>query len=639
MTQPGSTRDSELVAALRAAGEVGRDLLAVDWQHTPLGPPEEWPGSLRTVVRVLLSSRFSMWMAWGPELTFFCNDAYRRATLGEKYPWALGRPASEVWAEIWPEVSPRIDRVLRTGEATWDESLLLFLERSGFVEETYHTFSYSPLADDDGRIVGMLCVVSEETERVIGEQRMSTLRDLGSVTGTGEDEGAFLRAAAEHLGRDARSLPFTAIYTLHEEGEARLVATSGVRPGEPVAPWRIAADDPRQLWPARELAGGDSDQVVVDDLDQRFERLPTGAWPAPPRQALVVALLPSSGGDALGFLVVGVNRYRPLDSGYRAFVQLIAQRLAAGLAGARSYEAERERARQLAELDRAKTAFFSNVSHEFRTPLTLMLAPLQDALDGDQPLAPAQVELVHRNGLRLLKLVNSLLDFSRLEAGRLQAQFRPVNLPALTAELAGTFRDASQRSGIALEIDCQPLPDSTYVDPDLWERVVLNLLSNAFKVTLRGRISVRLRGDDGSLLLSVADTGPGIAPEERARIFDRFHQVRNARSRSHEGTGIGLALVKEIVELHGGQVSVDSTLGRGSRFEVRIPLGREHLPAEHVSEQPAEAAPGVADLFAQEALSWLPSPADEPSVAPVGDGSQVDRQRVLIADDNPDLRR
>ena len=135
----------------------------MDWAATPLGPPSGWPLSLRTAVSILLSSRFPMWMAWGPELTFFCNAAYRRDTLGRKYPWALGRPANEVWSEIWDDIGPRIDRVLSTEQATWDVGLLLFLERSGYPEETYHTFSYSPLRDDEGRVVGMLCVVSEDT--------------------------------------------------------------------------------------------------------------------------------------------------------------------------------------------------------------------------------------------------------------------------------------------------------------------------------------------------------------------------------------------------------------------------------------------------------------------------------------------
>jgi hypothetical protein len=163
-----------------ADDEVGRDLDAVDWAATPLGPPAAWPQSLQTAVQILLSSRFPMWLAWGPELTFFCNAAYRRDTLGRKYPWALGRPAREVWAEIWDDIGPRIGTVLATGKATWDHALLLFLERSGYPEETYHTFSYSPLRDDGGAVVGMLCVVSEDTDRVIGERRMATLRDLGS---------------------------------------------------------------------------------------------------------------------------------------------------------------------------------------------------------------------------------------------------------------------------------------------------------------------------------------------------------------------------------------------------------------------------------------------------------------------------
>ena len=165
-----------------ADSEVGPDLAKVNWDATPLGPPAQWPQSLQTAVSILLSSRFSMWMAWGPDLTFFCNAAYRRDTLGRKYPWALGRPARQVWAEIWDDIGPRIDHVLVTGEATWDSALLLFLERSGFSEETYHTFSYSPLRDDTGRIVGMLCVVSEDTQQVISERRMTTLRDLGSDT-------------------------------------------------------------------------------------------------------------------------------------------------------------------------------------------------------------------------------------------------------------------------------------------------------------------------------------------------------------------------------------------------------------------------------------------------------------------------
>ncbi len=637
MTQ--ATSDSDLTGALRAAGVVGEDLLRVDWERTPLGSPATWSGSLRTMVRVMLASRFSMWMAWGPELTFFCNDAYRRDTLAAKYPWALGRPAREVWAEIWPEIGPRIEHVLRTGEATWDEMLRLFLERSGYEEESYHTFSYSPLYDDDGGIVGMLCVVAEETERVIGERRIATLRDLNSVSTAATDEQAFLEDSAAQMAHNPHSLPFVCIYTFEADGRARLKATAGVTAGEPVAPETIGPQDEAPPWPAGELARGARDWVLVDDLRHRFATVPSGPWPEPPAQAVAIPLPGATDGRPVGFMVAGVNRYRPIDDVYRGFIGTIAQRLGAGVTNARSYAAERERAEQLTELDRAKTAFFSNVSHEFRTPLTLMLAPLEDALHSESALEVEQVDLVHRNGLRLLKLVNTLLDFSKLEAGRLRAQFVPVDAAALTAELAGTFREVCERAGLRLDIDTEPLPADVYLDPDLWERVVLNLLSNAFKVTVRGGIRVRLHATADELVLTVADTGPGIPTEEQARIFERFHRVRELQARSHEGTGIGLSLVREIVDLHGGTIELHSVVGEGSEFLIRVPLGRTHLPAEHVSDEPPPVAVGVAGLFVEEALSWLPederdraAPARKAAGTPTG-------ARVLVVDDNPDLRR
>src|SRR3954466_11874091 len=209
--------------ALPGDGEMGQLVRSFDWASTPLGPIESWPQGLRAVVQVLLSSRFSMWMAWGPQLTFFCNDAYRRDTLGEKYPWALGRPAREVWAEIWPDIGPRIETVLHTGDATWDEALLLFLGPTGYMEEPYHTFSYSPLAGDDGRIEGMLCVVSEDTERVIGERRLATLRDLSTGISGARTEDDVLAAVSANLGTDQRSLPFTLVYL-----DGYLTAWSGI---------------------------------------------------------------------------------------------------------------------------------------------------------------------------------------------------------------------------------------------------------------------------------------------------------------------------------------------------------------------------------------------------------------------------
>ena len=631
----------------RADQEIGRDLAAVDWTSTPLGPVDGWPQSLRTAVDILLSSQFAMWMAWGPELTFFCNATYRRDTLGLKYPWALGRPASEVWAEIWVDVSPRIERVLSTGEATWDEALMLLLERSGYSEESYHTFSYSPLRDDDARVVGMLCVVSEDTERVVGERRIATLRDLGSDPSVARTERQMLDFAADQLARNPYDLPFTLTYLFGDDGYARLAGVSGIAPGHPVAP-EVLPSDGNSIWPVEKVARGEPELIEIDGAALN---LPTGAWHEPPAQALVVPLS-QQGAQPLGFLVVGLNRHRPLDDGYRGFVELVAGHIAAGVGSARSYRAQQQRAESLAELDRAKTAFFSNISHEFRTPLTLILGPVEELRDrttGIDEQAHQELELIYRNGLRLAKLVNTLLDFSRIQAGRMQAQFEPADLSAVTAELASVFRSAIDRAGLTFTVDCPPLEQSVYLDREMWEKVVLNLLSNALKFTFEGSITVRVSREDtpgSQAIVTVTDTGIGIPAAEMPRLFERFHRIETSRARSTEGSGIGLALVKELVGLHGGTISADSREGAGSTFSVRLPFGVAHLPADELAQPLGTRAPsgGIAEPYVQEALRWLPTDTTSGATTDVGGTAATpvegdgERARVLIADDNADMR-
>ena len=273
----------------------------------------------------------------------------------------------------------------------------------------------------------------------------------------------------------------------------------------------------------------------------------------------------------------------------------------------KAYEQEIARQREeLAQLDKLKTEFFANISHEFRTPLTLMMGPLEDML-AERAEADPRVALAHRNSLRLLKLVNTLLDFSRIEAGRIEASYEPTDLSALTTELASNFRSAIERAGMTLSVECEPLPAPVYVDREMWEKIVLNLLSNAFKFTFDGGIGVLLRAVGGAAALEVRDSGTGIPAEELPKVFERFHRVKGARGRSYEGSGIGLALVQELARLHGGTVSVRSEVERGSAFMVRIPLGKDHLPAERIEAARRLASTGVrADAFVQEALRWLP---------------------------------
>jgi len=653
LTSPGATPDF-----LAGGGEMGALMRARDWTRTPLGPPETWPQSLRTVIRILLTSRYQMWMGWGPELSFFYNDAYR-PTLGVKHHWALGAPASEVWKEIWPDIGPRIEHVLRTGEATWDEALLLLLERSGYPEETYHTFSYSPLSDDSGAIVGMLCVVTEETDRVIGERRLTSLRELASEVAGKFTRAEVLDAVRQGLGGNLRDLPFALTYLFDADGLARLAGVTGVGAGHAIAPAVIDPADPDAIWPAAEVRDRRV-TVMATGLDGRFDEIPSGGWEKSPMEAVIAPIARQGQDEPAGFLVAGVNPYRRHDETWFGFINLITGQIASGLANADAYEEERRRAEALAEINRAKTTFFSNVSHEFRTPLTLMLSPLEDVLAAAAgPLPPGQEALVrvaHRNGVRLLKLVNTLLDFSRLEAGRAQAGFAPVDLAAFTAELASNFDSAVERAGLTLTVNRAPLPGPVHVDHDMWEKVILNLLSNAFKFTFEGEIAVDIGpSPDGAFAeVTVRDSGIGIPDDEIPHLFERFRRVENARGRSIEGSGIGLALVRELVRLHGGSIRVASTVGRGSAFTVSIPFGTDHLPPEQVRSASSLMSTSLvstnirADAYIDEALGWLSDqPADADDRAPVaamddlGDVAlsegALDRL-ILLADDNADMR-
>jgi diguanylate cyclase (GGDEF)-like protein len=303
----------------------------------------------------------------------------------------------------------------------------------------------------------------------------------------------------------------------------------------------------------------------------------------------------------------------------------------------------REANSKLAELDIAKTAFFNNVSHELRTPLTLMLSPLEDELqERVQPLPPERrerVQTAHRNALRLLKMVNGLLEFARIEAGRVESRYQPTNLSELTTELVSSFESATERAGLTLTIDCPPLPQPMYVDREMWEKIVLNLISNAFKHTFVGGIVVRLEWLGHGAELIVEDTGIGITAAELPRMFERFHRVKDAASRTHEGTGIGLSLVRELVQLHGASIRVESEFSRGSRFIVTVKAGTAHLPPEQL---------GVGDLdfttsreaaaHVLEALSWLPPDAGTAGPAAALE-TTTHRPRLLLADDNVDMRR
>jgi PAS domain S-box-containing protein len=614
------TAENPGAAFLEGGGELGALMRAFDWESTPLGAPARWPRSLKTVVRVMLTSQQPFWLGWGPDLTYLYNDPYK-SIIGGKHPRALGRPFSEVWSEIWDVVGPMAHQVMTRDQGTYSEEQLLIMERHGYQEETYYTFSYSPVPDDEGGIGGLICANSEDTGRVIGERQLALLRELAARTGTARTPHDACDLAMAAIATNARDLPFALIYLEDENGMRLCAASEGARElGDPAA------------WPLREAAS--QPQVVTLDT---MTNIPCGDWLRPPSSAAVLPLGTAGGSGHIGAMVIGLNPFRRFDAAYRGFLDLVAGQVSAGIANAEAYEQERRRAEALAELDLAKTAFFSNVSHEFRTPLTLMLGPIEDLLARSdaaaEPEEHATLAAIQRNGQRLLKLVNTLLDFARIEANRAQTSFEPTDLPALTADLAANFRAACERAGIGLVVDCPPASDPAWIDRDMWEKIVLNLLSNAFKFTLEGEIAVSTRETESGFRISVRDTGVGIPAESLPNMFQRFHRIEGARGRSHEGSGIGLALVQELVNLHGGGITVDSTFGKGTQFTVTIPKGNAHLPHERVKGERSDFhASARANPFVEEALSWLPRDraADAPTV--------TDGPRILIADDNADLR-
>jgi len=578
----------------------------LDWSKTALGPPSDWPQSLRSTVSMMLPSKAKIVVFWGPEFTVLYNDAYR-PVFGAKHPRALGLPGREAWSEIWDnQLHELLAGVIHSGEAFWAKDLLFEIERHGFLEETYFDVSYDPVRVESGDVGGVYCIVTETTERVVGERRLALLKSLAERNATARTMRDACLLAVETLAVQSQDIVFALAYL----------------------------DD------ALECATPHADEKLRSTSRELVKELSVS----------------SAGVDARpAKLVVGLNERRPFDDQYRAFVDLVADQLRTGLANARAYEEERRRAEALAELDRAKTTFFSNVSHEFRTPLTLLVGPLKDGLaDSTTALPPVhreRQEVAHRNALRLLRLVNTLLDFSRIEAGRVDASYEPTDLARLTTELAAVFRSAVERAGLRFDVDCPPLSEPIHVDRDMWEKIVLNLLSNALKFTFEGQIAVELREATSDFVeLRISDTGVGIPADDLPRMFERFHRVKHARARTHEGTGIGLALVQELARLHGGAVTVVSEEGRGSTFTVTVRKGRSHLPRERIAATRNLSSTSVGALpFVEEALRWCPElPAGSVSAAPPGGGvlQASERReglpdaaaRVLVADDNADMR-
>lgn len=623
---------------LLGGGEMGQRIRTFNWAATALGTFDKWPLSLQSALSICLNSNFPIAIYWGDELSLLYNDAWSPIP-GNKHPWALGQPARAVWPEIWNEIEPQY-RMAFGGTPGGSHDALLMMQRHGYTEECYFDFTFTPIFGDKGAVEGVFNAVIETTYRVLNERRTAFLQRFAGVLASASSEEEIFREAMLRLTENPVDIPFALVYKISNEGRIELHAASA----------GIGLEQLTQVeWPVADLLSTGR-PVHLQEVAGYFKDRPPGPWPEPTREACICALRRNDG-SVTGFLFMGVNARRSFDNEYQAFMEAVAASLSSMMNNVRAMEEERMRSEALAEIDRAKTIFFSNISHEFRTPLTLLLGPISDVLadPATSPESRIRMEMAYRNVLRMQKLVNTLLEFSRIEAGRVEGRYTRLDICRFTRDLASTFRSTIEKAGMELDFRCEPVWSDVYVDTEMWERIVLNLISNAFKYSNGGTIGVRLRQTENNIVLNVSDNGIGIPPDEVHKIFDRFHRVeQRSGGKSQEGTGIGLAMVKELVKLHNGSISVSSRLGEGSDFRVTIPVGRDHLPPAKIIDTSSEMPVSInSDAFVQEAMKWVSDDGEGIPETMTADPGGVQKPQalparraytILLADDNADMR-
>lgn len=510
------------------------------------------------------------------------------------------------------------------------------MERKDYQEEVYVSFSYSPAPGDDGSVKGVFCVCSENTERIINERALQTLRDLGALTFDEKSLDAVYRNVVEVLGKNNKDFPFAIVYKMENNG-SRAIATAST-----------GTDNKQYLLPAIIDTGAPtavtshfcqaylSNSVTVTEVKKLPEDMPKGCWKMASSKFVYIPISGVGSNHPYAIIFAALNPCRQFDKNFQQFCELIGERVSLEINKILALEEERKRVEALEQIDKAKTVFFSNISHEFRTPLTLILSPLEELLNQQKSNLSAtekqNLETSHRNGLRLLKLVNTLLDFSRIESGKHQASYVLTNITELTTYLVSNFQSVIEKAGLTLIVKANTFPEPVYVDRSMWEKIVFNLLSNAFKYTLSGSITVTLTAENKFAVLQITDTGVGIPEEELPHMFERFHRVQQVTGRTFEGTGIGLSLTKELVLQHKGEVSVKSKLNKGSTFTVKIPFGKEHLP-QHQIAAPGKEEVVTSSMYVEEAGTLL---VKDTTSAPVSEIKNL--PLVLVVDDNADMR-
>ena len=586
--------DSHPLDFLRDGGEMGALMREHDWSRSSVGVPERWPQALRTAVRLILNTGHPMYIWWGRELACFYNDAYRASIGPERHPGSLGQPARVVWAEIWEIIGPQIEQVMSGGGATWHVDHLVPITRHGRREDVYWTYSYSPI-DDDGApngIGGVLVVCSETTAQIEAARVLTRQRDrltalfeqapifMALLEGV-EHRVTFANPGYVNLIGGRRVLGRTVAEALPEAAEQGYLALldSVVRSG--------VAHAQNEARYARPSASGEISERYVDFVFQPIK---------------------NDEGQVTGVFVLGADvTDRALASAALRESEVrqreAAEQLAAALAREQHARADADAA------NRTKDEFLAMLSHELRNPL----APILTALDLMRLRTPDAAvnerSIIERQVRHLKRLIDDLLDVSRVTSGKIQLTRTDVELSSIVARAGEVVEPLLDRRRQHLNVKVAGSGLLVHADVTRLTQVLVNLLTNASRYGRDGgHVDLTAERDGDAVIIAVTDDGSGMSPELLPRVFDLFTQAPRRSDRTQGGLGLGLAIVRSLVDLHGGSVTAHSDgVDRGSRFTLRLPVAAGPAPEE---KSDAPAKPGGLTV--------------------------TRRQRILVVDDNQD---
>ncbi|WWC87709.1 uncharacterized protein L201_002601 [Kwoniella dendrophila CBS 6074] len=672
----------------------------IDWKKTPLGDRSKWRDVIDPILSIVFESKSSDCVWLGPDLRQVYNKGYSQLL---DHPRSMGRPAKEVWASVWDTIEPYV-KLCMSGTAVFKDNDPIFFKRYGnnVLMEHYHSWRYVPIAGKDGSILGIFNQSVETTEKVLQDRRLASSRDLAERMLIVRSMDEYFGAVVEVLEENSKDAPFFMCYKIqqtennsaHVQVQATLEATVGVPENHPSAEKKLSFTLP----PIRTRAnfGPNADRlssptlsaisalssgsgrvchvtsdghqwpilkalntrqcVIVDDCSELIEGYSICQWDELPFAAIVIPIC-SDGSIEVpdGVIIMGLNVRRPFDAEYDGWVNGIRSQLVSTLANVKAAEAEQRMEEDNARMEKAKAAWFRGAAHDLRSPLTLIAGPLSDLMD-DNPTPKQRTALVtaQRNIDRLMRLVNALMDFSRLEAGRMEGRFLPTDLGSFVTDLAALFRPAVERLGIQYTIDVEPCDHLVYVDPTLFETIISNIIGNALKYTEKGSITVQVRYTDHAEI-SVIDTGVGIPEDEVPLVTEWYHRATTAIHAGTQGSGLGLALAKELLRLHCGDLIVSSKTAstpnqpHGSTFTARIPLSFKPLPPTSSMTTSKFGSYGAA--VANEVLRWNKEDGESSSSDGVttdsilgsnskfSDGFLFEKtDTVLLVEDNTDMR-